>query len=105
PKNCNKNSSQKTTDTFKTRFPPQQSASQLKILIPVGTEITIVEKTKKVFPAGPMPTVNIWCAHTLKLIKPIATDAATIAGYPKIALREKTGRISLTKPNAGNTRM
>ena len=86
-------------------FPPHNVASQLKILIPVGTEITIVEKTKKVFPAGPIPTVNMWCAHTLRLINPIPTDAATIAGYPNIALREKTGTISLINPNAGNTRM
>ena len=91
--------------TLKMIFPPHSVPSQLKILIPVGTEITIVENTKKVFPSGPIPTVNIWCAHTLRLIKPIATVAATIAGYPKIALREKTGMISLTNPNAGSTRM
>ena len=39
----------------------------------------------------------MWCAHTLRLMKPIATVAATITGYPKIALREKTGMISRAK--------
>ena len=55
-------------------------ASQLKILIPVGTEITMVAKTKKVLAAAPRPTVNMWCAQTLRLMKPMPTDAATIAG-------------------------
>ena len=80
-------------------------ANQLKILIPVGTEIIIVERTKAVLAAALMPTVNMWCAHTEKLINPIPTDAATMAGYPKMALREKTGMISLTNPKAGSTRM
>jgi hypothetical protein len=35
-------------------------ASQLKILIPVGTAMAIVDRTKKVFPAELMPTVNMW---------------------------------------------
>ncbi len=33
-------------------LPPQRVASQLKILIPVGTEITMVEKVKKAFGPG-----------------------------------------------------
>ena len=41
-----------------------------------------------------MPTVNMWCAQTLRLMKPMPTEAATMAGYPKIALRENTGMIS-----------
>ena len=40
----------------------------------------IVEMAKKVLPAGVMPTVNMWCAHTLRLMKPIATVAATMTG-------------------------
>lgn len=35
---------------------------------------------KRLFAPGPRPTVNIWCAQTLRLTKPIPTDAATIAG-------------------------
>ncbi len=79
-RNWNRKARQNIIGTLKIIFPPHSVPSQLKILIPVGTEITIVEKTKKVFPAGPIPTVNIWCAHTLRLIKPIPTEAATIAG-------------------------
>ena len=33
-----------------------------------------------VAPPGVMPTVNMWCAHTPRLMKPIATVAATITG-------------------------
>ena len=51
-----------------------------------------------------MPTVNMWCAHTLKLTNPIATLAATMTGYPKIGLREKTGMISDRKAKAGMTK-
>ena len=86
-------------------LPPHNVASQLKILMPVGTEMAIVAKVKKVFAPAPMPTANMWCAHTLKLMKPIPTEAATIAGYPKMALREKTGMISLAKAKAGSTRI
>jgi hypothetical protein len=61
-------------------LPPQMVASQLKILIPVGTEMTMVARVKNVFGAAPRPTVNMWWAHTLRLMKPMPTDAATIAG-------------------------
>jgi hypothetical protein len=42
--------------------------------------MTIDASTKKVLGPDPMPTENIWWAHTLKLMKPIPTEAATIAG-------------------------
>ena len=35
------------------------------------------------------------------LIKPMATVAATMMGYPKIGLRENTGTISEMNANAG----
>ena len=60
--------------------PPHMVASQLKILMPVGMAMTIVESVKNAFGPGPRPTVNIWCDHTLRLINPIATVASTIAG-------------------------
>jgi len=78
---------------------------QLKILIPVGMPTAIVVIAKKVLAYEFMPTENMWCAQTLVLTSPIATLAATIAGYPKIGLREKTGMISDVKAKAGITRM
>ena len=64
----------------------------------------MVENTKKVLAFELIPTVNMWCAQTLMLINPMQTVAATMTGYPKIALREKTGIISETKAKAGMTR-
>ena len=40
-------------------FPPHIVASQLKILMPVGTATTIVVSTKKAFPYDGIPTVNM----------------------------------------------
>ena len=48
------------------------------------------------------PTVNMWCAHTPKLKRPIATVEAAMKPYPKIGLRENTGITSEIIPNAGS---
>ena len=40
-------------------FPPHMVASQLKILMPVGTAMAMVEITKKVLAAELIPTVNM----------------------------------------------
>ena len=54
-------------------LPPHMVPSQLNIFIPVGTAIAMVDATKKALPYDVMPTVNMWWAHTLMLMKPIAT--------------------------------
>ena len=59
-------------------LPPHMVPSQLKILIPVGTAIAVVEATKKALAYDVMPTVNMWCAHTPRLMKPMAMVAATM---------------------------
>ena len=71
---------QKSIGSSKRILPPYMVASQLKILIPVGTAMSIVEMTKKVLAVGLIPTANMWCAHTPTLMKPIATVAATMMG-------------------------
>ena len=71
---------QNSMGSSKRILPPYMVASQLKILIPVGIATSIVEIAKKVLAIGLIPTVNMWCAHTLKLMKPIITVAATITG-------------------------
>jgi hypothetical protein len=40
-------------------------ANHLKILIPVGTAIIIVAAVKYARVSTSIPTVNIWCAHTI----------------------------------------
>jgi len=56
---------------FNTMLPPNIVAIQLKILIPVGTAITIVALVKYARVSTSKPTVNIWCAHTIKPRNPM----------------------------------
>ena len=48
----------------KMRLPRHVVASQLKILIPVGTAITIDEIMKNESSPTGSPVVNMWCAQT-----------------------------------------
>lgn len=47
-------------------FAPWIVANQLKILIPVGMAIIIVAAVKYARVSTSKPTVNMWCAHTMK---------------------------------------
>ena len=58
-------------------LPPQIVASQLKIMMPVGTEIRMVDTAKAVLATGPRPTANMWWAHTPQPMKPMATPEKT----------------------------
>src|SRR5215472_1679349 len=104
-KNWHRNPIENSIGVLNWILPPHMVPIQLKILIPVGMPTAIVVIAKKVLAYEFMPTENMWCAQTLVLTSPIATLAATIAGYPKIGLREKTGIISEQKAKAGITRM
>lgn len=59
-------------------FPPCRVASQLNTLTPVGIAIIIVADVKYARVSTSMPTVNMWCAHTIKPRKPIDIIAHTI---------------------------
>jgi hypothetical protein len=50
-------------------------AIQEKILMPVGTAITMVAAVKYILVFTSIPIVNIWWAQTTKPITPIATIA------------------------------
>ena len=54
-------------------------AIQLKILIPVGTAIVNDASMKKASTTVAVGVVNMWCAHTSRPRKAIATVAAAIA--------------------------
>jgi len=54
---------------------PWRVASQLKILIPVGTAMIIVAAVKYARVSTSIPTVNMWCAHTINPRSPIETMA------------------------------
>jgi hypothetical protein len=61
----------KSIGVFNTIEPPNIVATQLKILIPVGTAMIIVALVKYARVSTSKPTVNIWCAQTIKPRKPI----------------------------------
>ena len=84
-------------------LPRHSVASQLNIFTPVGMAMSAVMKLKKGRKTAPV--VNIWCAHTLKLSRPMAIVANTKARYPNSGLRLNVGRISLTTPMAGRMTM
>src|SRR5690625_1885537 len=86
-------------------FPPHIVASQLNILIPVGTAIAIVATAKIEFATGPRPTVNMWCAQTMNPKKAINIVAKTIAVYPNSLFLENVANTSLKIPNTGKIKM
>src|SRR5688572_25713227 len=85
--------------------PPHIVKIQLKIFTPVGMAMSIVVTANAASAIGPMPTANMWCAHTPKPRKAMSMVAYTMTGYPKIGFRENVGMISDTSPNAGRMRM
>ena len=86
-------------------WPPHMVASQLKIFTPVGIAINMVVSENTASAIGPIPTENIWCAHTPKPRKPIRMPEYTITGYPNSGFRENVGSTSDTRPKAGRIRM
>lgn len=70
-------------------LPPYIVASQLKILIPVGTAIIIVAAVKYARVSVSRPTVYMWWAQTRNPRTPIETIANVIPIYPNTGFREK----------------
>jgi len=58
--------------------PLHKVASQLKILIPVGTAISIVVNIIGTRSHGNIPETNMWCAHTVKPSTTIAISENAI---------------------------
>lgn len=58
--------------------PPCSVANQLKTLMPVGMAMIMVADVKYARVSTSMPTVNIWCAHTIKPRNPIDSMAHTM---------------------------
>src|SRR4026209_793004 len=66
-------------------------ATQLNTFTPVGTAIKVVAYMKKSCACTGIPTVYMWCAHTMKERIAIDAVAYTIEVYPNRGLREKAG--------------
>ena len=59
--------------------PRHMVLTQLNTFTPVGIEISMVANMKYTSPPRGMPTVNMWCAHTMNDRNAIAAVAYTIA--------------------------
>ena len=57
--------------------PPQSESMKQDNIITDGTEIIMVVVWKKIDIPCPMPVINIWCAQTIKDMKPKNTTEYT----------------------------
>src|SRR5664279_6662810 len=85
--------------------PRHMVASQLNTFTPVGTAMSMVAYMKNSRPAAGMPTVNMWCAHTMNDRIAMLDIAYTIDAKPNSGFRAHVGMISETIPNAGRIMM
>ncbi len=63
--------------TLYTGLPSQSVASQAKICTPVGIATSMLAAEKKAVASCGMPTVNMWCTHSPKLMKPVVSTPST----------------------------
>ncbi len=77
--NCAMNAATNSSGTRNSMLPRHSVASQLKILIPVGTAIASDESMKKLRTGVVRGVANMWCAQTSMPRKAIAPVAITIA--------------------------
>ena len=103
--NRNTNASANSIGVSKVIAPRHMVATQLKTFTPVGTAISMVANMKNIWPDNGMPTVNMWCAQTMKDRNAILEAAYTIESWPNSGLRENVGMISETTPKAGRIMM
>src|SRR3954447_16463370 len=103
--NIDRKPSANRNGVLKCNLPFQIVASQLKILIPVGTAISSVVTIIGTRNHDAMPETNMWCAHTLNPRTTIAISDSAINRYPNTGLRENTAMTSLMIPNPGSIMM
>ena len=64
-----------TSGLLNSRLPPHIVAIHEKILMPVGTAMTMVAMVKYILVLTERPVVYMWCAQTMNPTTPIATIA------------------------------
>ena len=80
-------------------------AIQQKNCTPLGMAMMRLAAEKNDIASTGTPVANMWCTHTPKLMKPIATSDAATQKYPASGRRANTGMIWLMMANAGMARM
>jgi hypothetical protein len=76
--NIARNATENSMLVVKRMLPPHMVPSQLKILIPVGMPMSIVDSAKKLSAMGPIPVANMWWLHTPHPSQPMSTPLNTI---------------------------
>jgi len=99
--NKNKNPIVHNSGVLNVKLPPYSVANQLNIFIPVGTAIIIVAAVKYALESTSIPTVYMWCAHTINPNTPIDNIAYTIPKYPNTGFSAKVDITCDITPNAG----
>jgi hypothetical protein len=85
---------------------PYIVAIRLKILIPVGTAMFIVANVKYARVRTFIPTVNMWCAHTINPNNPIALTAKIIPRFPNASFLPLSWQLMCEIiPNPGRMRI
>ena len=80
-------------------------AIHAKIWTADGMEIVMLAAPKKLIESCGRPVANIWCTHTPKPMKPVATVESATQVWPTIGRRLNTGKIIESIPVAGRNRM
>src|SRR2546430_16503230 len=95
-RNWKRNAQAKSIGVANRIRPPYIVATQLKILMPGGMAISIVDAANAEFSGAPIPTANMGWAQTVIDRKRMASDAAQTMGKPRQPFPAKTGMISET---------
>jgi hypothetical protein len=72
--NMGRNPSAKSIGVLKRIDPPHSDRTSAVRITTEGMEMIIVVVWKKAAIAVPMPVMNMWCAHTMKDMKPRKTS-------------------------------
>src|SRR5579885_2355751 len=75
-------------DVVRTGHPFHTVATQAKIVTVVKIEIIMLPALKKLIVKSDMPTVNMWCSHTLKPTTPVRIVDMATYGYATMGRRE-----------------
>ena len=86
-------------------LPDASVAIHANTWMPAGTLTAMLAAEKKPVEISGMPTLNMWCAHTPKLMKPVATIATTTSRYPTNGVCATVATIIDIIPAAGRKMM
>jgi hypothetical protein len=82
--------------------PPHKEMKKAERIMTDGIDIIIVVVWKNAVIVVPIPVINMWCAQTMKDMKPRKITEKTMERYPQRGFRVLFAIISATIPIAGS---